>query len=366
MQGEGEKRLLQLRLVSTLLIAEEYQSAQHYTMKPRMAPKKNKSDLSEITQMYSENETNSLPVCKPGILRVVAFAALLASFFQIFAVLGQNEENPSGLGQLKAGIKEIGAQLAGSDFHTLVQDASGVAKGDPVWWKGARVGSVTGTSSQDGRVRIDVDLSSEFEGGIPSDVKAWATSGFWGIGSSSPRLLLVRLKFQKAETVALKDGATVPEARMYEALPYRQITWLAFGLLILFIIFSLIKGIYKLAVRLIVILVLLTAGYVGWNWWQGKIDTPVEAAESVRDMGRLLSERMKAFARDHLGKEDLKATWTALKETALDKLKNSQLTPEEKQTLIQSLMDKKSELDPDKYPDVMEELNQLLGSLKEE
>lgn len=334
-----------------------------------MAPKKNKSDFSEITQMYSENETNSLPGRKSGIHSLFAIAALIVSFFQIFTVLGQAQDSSnsqSGLAQLKAGIEEIGAQLAGSDFHTLVQDASGVAKGDPVWWKGARVGSVIGTSSQEGRVRIDVELNSEFEGGIPNDVKAWATSGVWGIGNSSPRLLLVRLKFQKADTVALKDGATVPEAKMYEALPYRQITWLAFGLLILFIIFSLIKGIYKLAVRLIVLLALLTAGYVGWNWWQGKIDTPVEAAESVRDMGRQLSDRLKAFAKEQLGKDDLKATWTALKDTVVDKLKNSQLTQEEKQTLIQSLMDKKSNLDPEKYPDVMEELNQLLGSLKEE
>lgn len=319
--------------------------------------------------MYSENETNSLPGRKSGIHSLFAIAALIVSFFQIFTVLGQAQDSSnsqSGLAQLKAGIEEIGAQLAGSDFHTLVQDASGVAKGDPVWWKGARVGSVIGTSSQEGRVRIDVELNSEFEGGIPNDVKAWATSGVWGIGNSSPRLLLVRLKFQKADTVALKDGATVPEAKMYEALPYRQITWLAFGLLILFIIFSLIKGIYKLAVRLIVLLALLTAGYVGWNWWQGKIDTPVEAAESVRDMGRQLSDRLKAFAKEQLGKDDLKATWTALKDTVVDKLKNSQLTQEEKQTLIQSLMDKKSNLDPEKYPDVMEELNQLLGSLKEE
>ncbi len=152
---------------------------------------------------------------------------------------------------------------------------------------------------------------------------------------------------------------------MYEALPYRQIVWVAFGALIVFIIFSVIKGIYKLAIRLIIILALLITGYVGWNWWQGKIDTPVEAAESVRDIGRQLSDRLKSFASDQLNREDLQETWEALKDSVIEKLKNRQLSEDEKEALVQSLMEKKSQLDPSKFPEVMEEINQLLGSLKE-
>jgi predicted negative regulator of RcsB-dependent stress response len=138
------------------------------------------------------------------------------------------------------------------------------------------------------------------------------------------------------------------------------------ALLVIFVVFSIVKGIYKLAIRLVLILVLVIAGYIGWTWWQGKIDTPVGAAESVRDMGRQLSEKIKEFASEKLDRDDLKTLWDNLKDSTLEKIKSKKLAPEEKEALIQTLMEKKSELDPSKHPEIMEELNSLLSSLKDE
>jgi predicted negative regulator of RcsB-dependent stress response len=112
-------------------------------------------------------------------------------------------------------------------------------------------------------------------------------------------------------------------------------------------------------------LVLVIAGYIGWTWWQGKIDTPVGAAESVRDMGKKLAEKFKDFAADKLDREDLKTLSDNLKDSTLEKIKSKKLTPEEKEALIQTLNEKKSELDPSKHPEILEELNSLVGSLKE-
>jgi len=287
------------------------------------------------------------------------FASLI---FSLPACAQEKSDSSSGL---IGDLKNIGAVIAGSDFHTLVNDAGGVSKGDPVKWKGAKVGEIIQTGSSNGKIRLDVDLDPQFENEIPNDVKAWATSGFLGIGSQNPRLELVRLKFQKTETTALTLGAEVKEAALYESLPYRQIVWIGMALLVIFVVFSIVKGIYKLAIRLVLILVLVIAGYIGWTWWQGKIDTPVGAAESVRDMGKKLAEKFKDFAADKLDREDLKTLWDNLKDSTLEKIKSKKLTPEEKEALIQTLNEKKSELDPSKHPEIMEELNSLLGSLKE-
>ena len=287
------------------------------------------------------------------------FTSLLLS---LPAFAQEKSDSSSGL---IGDLKNIGAVIAGSDFHTLVNDASGVSKGDPVKWKGAKVGEIIQTGSSNGKIRLDVDLDPQFENEIPNDVKAWATSGILGIGSQNPHLKLVRLKFQKKETTALALGAQVKEAALYESLPYRQIVWIGMALLVIFVVFSIVKGIYKLAIRLVLILVLVIAGYIGWTWWQGKIDTPVGAAESVRDMGKKLAEKFKDFAADKLDREDLKTLWDNLKDSTLEKIKSKKLTPEEKEALIQTLNEKKSELDPSKHPEILEELNSLLGSLKE-
>jgi hypothetical protein len=287
------------------------------------------------------------------------FTSLLLS---LPAFAQEKSDSSSGL---IGDLKNIGAVIAGSDFHTLVNDASGVSKGDPVKWKGAKVGEIIQTGSSNGKIRLDVDLDPQFENEIPNDVKAWATSGILGIGSQNPHLKLVRLKFQKTETTALTLGAQVKEAALYESLPYRQIVWIGMALLVIFVVFSIVKGIYKLAIRLVLILVLVIAGYIGWTWWQGKIDTPVGAAESVRDMGKKLAEKFKDFAADKLDREDLKTLWDNLKDSTLEKIKSKKLTPEEKEALIQTLNEKKSELDPSKHPEILEELNSLVGSLKE-
>ena len=259
------------------------------------------------------------------------FTSLLLS---LPAFAQEKSDSSSGL---IGDLKNIGAVIAGSDFHTLVNDASGVSKGDPVKWKGAKVGEIIQTGSSNGKIRLDVDLDPQFENEIPNDVKAWATSGILGIGSQNPHLKLVRLKFQKKETTALALGAQVKEAALYESLPYRQIVWIGMALLVIFVVFSIVKGIYKLAIRLVLILVLVIAGYIGWTWWQGKIDTPVGAAESVRDMGKKLAEKFKDFAADKLDREDLKTLWDNLKDSTLEKIKSKKLTPEEKEALIQTL-----------------------------
>ena len=111
---------------------------------------------------------------------------------------------------------------------------------------------------------------------------------------------------------------------------------------------------------------MVIAGFLGWTWWQGKIDTPVEAAESVRDMGRKISEKIKEIASDKLDRDEIKTLWDNLKDSTLEMVKSKKLTPEEKETLIQTLMDKKSELDPSKHPEILEEMNNLLSSLKDE
>lgn len=289
------------------------------------------------------------------------FAFLLLLTIPAFA---QNKSDNAS--SLIGDLKNIGAVIEGSDFHALVSNASGISKGDPVKWRGAKVGEIIQTGSSNGKIRVDVDLDPEFENGIPNDVKAWATSGILGIGSQNPRLELVRLKFKKTKTTALTLGAQVKEAALYESLPYRQIVWIGMALLVIFVAFSIVKGIYKLAIRLVLILVLIIAGYIGWTWWQGKIDTPVDAAESVRDMGKKLAEKIKDFAADKIDREDLKTLWNNLKDSTLEKIKSKKLTPEEKEELIQTLMEKKSELDPSEHPEIMEELNNLLSSLKDE
>lgn len=332
----------------------------HYSMKPITEPKKNTPDSCESVQLRLRSFIQNLLV--RGLSRrytLLFFATLL---FSPPAFGQEKSDNGSGL---IADLKNIGAVIAGSDFHTLVNDASGVSKGDPVKWRGAKVGEIIQTGSSNGKIRLDVDLDPQFENKIPNDVKAWATSGILGIGSQNPHLKLVRLKFQKTETTALTLGAQVKEAALYEALPYRQIVWIGIALLAVFVVFSIVKGIYKLAIRLVLILVLVIAGYIGWTWWQGKIDTPVGAAESVRDMGKKLAEKFKDFAADKLDREDLKTLWDNLKDSTLEKIKSKKLTPEEKEALIQTLNEKKSELDPSKHPEILEELNSLLGSLKE-
>ena len=332
----------------------------HYSMKPITEPKKNTTDSCESIQLRLRSFIQDLLI--RGLSRGQALLFFTFLLLSLPTLAQENSDSGSGL---VGNLKNIGAVIAGSDFHTLVSDASGISKGDPVKWRGAKVGEIIKTGSSNGKIRLDVDLDPEFENGIPNDVKAWATSGILGIGSQNPHLKLVRLKFKKTETKALTLGAQVKEAALYESLPYRQIVWIGIALLVIFVAFSIVKGIYKLAIRLVLILVLVIAGYIGWTWWQGKIDTPVGAAESVRDMGKKLAEKIKDFAADKIDREDLKTLWDNLKDSTLEKIKSKKLTPEEKEELIQTLNEKKSELDPSEHPEIMEELNSLLGSLKE-